>query len=317
MTVSDLRAALPVDHDARIQRALISLAGLSVGDAFGERFFGPPGDAQDLIAQRSLPPPKWGWTDDTAMALSVVEVLTRHGHIDQDDLAACLARRHEEEPDRGYGAGARQILSSIGAKTPWRVAAAAPFGGQGSHGNGSAMRVAPLGAYFAENIDQVVDQALLSAQVTHLHPEGQTGAVAVALAASYAWLHRAVPAAVAGKTLLEFVEARTPPGEVRLGIRQAIAMPAGTTVSHSASVLGCGYRISAQDTVPFCLWCASKYLGNYEDAMWTTVSALGDRDTTCAIVGGIVVLSAGLESIPDRWFASREGLPLAFKPRKS
>ena len=53
---------LPADHDARLQRALVSLAGLSVGDAFGERFFGPPGFAQSLIAQRKPPPPKWGWT---------------------------------------------------------------------------------------------------------------------------------------------------------------------------------------------------------------------------------------------------------------
>ncbi|MBI4862098.1 MAG: ADP-ribosylglycohydrolase family protein [Candidatus Riflebacteria bacterium] len=178
------------------------------------------------------------------------------------------------------------------------------------------MRVAPLGAFFADDIEQLVEQALLSAQVTHLHPEGQAGAVAVALAAAHAWLRRVSPTVLDGKTLLEFVEALTPPGDVRLGIRQAIAMPASTTVTHAASVLGCGCRISAQDTVPFCLWCASRFLENYEDALWATVSALGDRDTTCAIVGGIVVLSAGLESIPERWLISREGLPRAFAPKK-
>ncbi|MBI4864260.1 MAG: ADP-ribosylglycohydrolase family protein, partial [Candidatus Riflebacteria bacterium] len=166
MTVSDLRPMLPVDHDVRLQRALFSLAGLSVGDAFGERFFGPPGYAQELIARRKPPPPKWTWTDDTAMALSIGEVLTRHGNIDQDDLASCFARRYEEEPGRGYGAGARQILSSVGAGVSWKAAAGEPFGGTGSHGNGAAMRVAPLGAYFAEDPEQLVAQALLSAQVT-------------------------------------------------------------------------------------------------------------------------------------------------------
>lgn len=35
--------------------------------------------------------------------------------------------------------------------------------------------------------------------------------------------------------------------------------------------------------------------------MWTTVAGLGDRDTTCAIVGGIVVLASGTESIPEPW----------------
>jgi len=40
-----------------------------------------------------------------------------------------------------------------------------------------------------------------------------------------------------------------------------------------------------------------------------TVSGLGDRDTTCAMVGGIVALSAGAASIPDAWVAARELLP--------
>jgi len=307
-------SGLPPDHDVRMQRALVSLAGLSVGDAFGERFFGPPGLAQSLIGQRKAPPPKWSWTDDTAMALSVVEVLARHGRIDQDDLAACFARRHAEEPMRGYGAGARQILSSIDAGVAWRIAAAEPFGAMGSHGNGGAMRVAPLGAYFADDVDRLVAEAMLSAQVTHQHPEGQAGAVAAALGAAYAWQRGHTPDLVAGKSLLELVEARTPPGEVRLGLRQALAMPPSTSVEHAASVLGSGYAVIAQDTVPFCVWVASKFIESYEEALWQTVSALGDRDTTCAIVGGMVVLHAGLASIPERWLVSREGLPLAFKP---
>ncbi len=63
------------------------------------------------------------------------------------------------------------------------------------------------------------------------------------------------------------------------------------------------------DTVPFCLWCAAQYLDNYEEAMWATVSALGDRDTTCAIVGGIVACYNGVEGIPPDWLAAREPLP--------
>lgn len=41
-------------------------------------------------------------------------------------------------------------------------------------------------------------------------------------------------------------------------------------------------------TLGFCLWCAGEKLGNYEDALWLTVSGGGDTDTNCAIVGGIV-----------------------------
>src|SRR5258707_3583505 len=72
----------------------------------------------------------------------------------------------------------------------WREEAQALFGGQGSFGNGSAMRVAPLGAYFADDLDAVVEQASRSAEVTHAHAEASAGAIAVSLAAAQAWRPR-------------------------------------------------------------------------------------------------------------------------------
>lgn len=66
-------------------------------------------------------------------------------------------------------------------------------------------------------------------------------------------------------------------------------------------------KLTSQDTVPFCLWCAAHHLENYEAALWTTVTPQGDRDTNCAIVGGIVSLSA--RRVPAEWLARREPLP--------
>jgi ADP-ribosylglycohydrolase len=66
--------------------------------------------------------------------------------------------------------------------------------------------------------------------------------------------------------------------------------------------------VSASATVPFTLWCAVRHLADFEAAMWTTVSGLGDRDTTCAIVGGIVALYVGVEGIPAEWLHARESL---------
>ncbi len=65
---------------------------------------------------------------------------------------------------------------------------------------------------------------------------------------------------------------------------------------------------TAPDTVPLCLWIASRYPRDYVEAMWQTVSAGGDIDTNCAIVGGIVALSAGREALPADWLAAREPL---------
>jgi ADP-ribosylglycohydrolase len=61
--------------------------------------------------------------------------------------------------------------------------------------------------------------------------------------------------------------------------------------------------------VPFVLWCAGEYLSDFEKAMWNTVSGLGDRDTTCAMVGGIVACYTGPEAIPIEWIKRREPLP--------
>ncbi len=86
-------------------------------------------------------------------------------------------------------------------------------------------------------------------------------------------------------------------------------MPPGTTVVHAASVLGNGIQISAQDTVPFALWSAANHLDDLVECLWTTVSALGDRDTTCAIAGNVVAARAGLAKVPSEWIASLEPLP--------
>lgn len=300
-----------------MRRALLSLRGLAVGDAFGEQFFGPPGFVAERLASREIPPPRWPYTDDTAMALSVVDVLAEFGRIEQDALARAFAARHEEEPDRGYGAGARGLLRAFSGGLSWREVAPAAFGGAGSHGNGAAMRAGPIGAYFAEDIERTIAEATASAEITHAHPEGIAGAVAVALGAAYA-----VQAADGGvrtggapdRSLLAFVEKHMPAGETRLGLRKALAMPEGTSVVHAASVLGSGHRISAADTVPFALWCAARHLDDYESALWDTVSGLGDRDTTCAIVGGIVVLRTGAGAIPERWLISAEPLGLRYHP---
>jgi ADP-ribosylglycohydrolase len=152
----------------------LSLEGLSVGDTFGERFFGLPEDALRRIAQRELCPPPWTYTDDTEMALSIVEVLRECGEIDQDLLAQRFARRMQF--GRGYGQGTYAILCALKEGRDWRALTQAGFRGMGSFGNGAAMRVAPLGAFFAEaSVETVCEQARLSAEVTHCHPEGIAG----------------------------------------------------------------------------------------------------------------------------------------------
>ncbi len=290
----------------RIERARLSLEGLSVGDAFGERFFGVEETMAMLIARHAEPAGPWRWTDDTEMAVSIVEELAARGAIDRSALAEAFARRMD--PARGYGSGAFRILTAIRDGTHWRHASQSVFRGAGSFGNGAAMRVAPLGAYFADDLDRCVAEARASSEVTHAHEEGIAGAIAVAVATALA-THRRGAELPAGRAWLDDVRALVPPSLVRDGIDRAIALPASTSTAAAANALGSGYDVTAPDTVPFCLWIAAWYSHDFVEAMWQTVSALGDRDTTCAIVGGITAAQVGDEGIPASWRDSREPLP--------
>jgi ADP-ribosylglycohydrolase len=297
---------LPNDHAQRVERALVALDGLSIGDALGEQFFNP--DSVAKITQRSAPAGHWHTTDDTEMAVAITDVIERCGAIDQDLLAQTFALRYARDPLRGYGGGAARLLRGIIEGSAWRTLSETLFPGGGSYGNGGAMRVAPLAAYFADESDDVlIAEARVSAQVTHGHAEGQAGAIAVALACAYAWRTRNQPVDDP-YGMLRWVFERTPDGLVRDGLAKALSLSIGASVGFAASVLGNGAYISAQDTVPFCLWTASQWLGDYEEAFWRTVEALGDRDTTCAIVGGIVACRVGREGLPPAWLKAREPL---------
>jgi ADP-ribosylglycohydrolase len=298
---------MPDPANIRMARALVSLDGLSVGDAFGERFFLHPHMAQLVIGERGLPDPPWRYTDDTQMALSIVETLRAYGEIDQTSLAKRFGERYD--PSRSYGPAMHRILREINDGEDWQTVAASAFSGQGSFGNGGAMRVAPLGAYFAHDMGAISVQAVRAAEVTHAHPEGIAGAVAVALAAAWACRLRESHSTLTVADFLDALLPNIPDSAVRVKVMRARDFRVDLAVEHAAAMLGNGAQVSAQDTVPFCLWCAAHYLDNYEEALWATVSALGDRDTTCAIVGGIVACYAGVEGIPSNWLAAREPLP--------
>ncbi len=307
---------MPPATDDPLARALCALEGLSVGDAFGEQFFGFQHEGTiyltedavlDAIETRVMPPAQWHYTDDTEMALSIVSNLRQYKRINQGILAYSFSTRYDSS--RGYGPAMHWLMRAIANDSQnWQALAASLFDGQGSFGNGAAMRVAPVGAYFADDLEAVVENAARSAVVTHAHPEATAGAIATAVAAAYA-CRCCGSAPPDPREFLELILPHVPDSIVREKIRHARDLSPSGSVILASAVLGTGGEISAQDTVPFVLWCAAKCLDNYEEALWLTVSGLGDRDTTCAMVGGIVAGYTGVEGIPPAWRQAREPLP--------
>jgi ADP-ribosylglycohydrolase len=297
------------DHQMRFVRALLSLEGLSVGDALGERFFFQGSRAPIMIARRQVPPPPWDYTDDTRMALSIIAVLQEYATIDQDTLALHFAKLYVQQPRRGYGPAMHALLPAIHFGNSWREAASALFSGMGSFGNGAAMRIAPLGAYFADELDRVAIEAERAAVVTHSHPEAVAGAIAVARATAHAVRSREVLPVPEWRTFLDAVLLHVPASEVRDNLQMARELPDDLTMEEVCARIGNGSRISAQDTVPFVLWCAAHHLHDFEGAIWTTLGGFGDMDTNAAMVGGIVAPAVGVENIPSAWRKAREPLP--------
>jgi len=291
------------DPASRLARAQRSLDGLSIGDAFGEAFYADPTTLAPRMEGRIPPDAPWYYTDDTIMAMSVVETLEAHGGIDQDGLAARFGRKFKLDAWRGYGRATHRILFEITKGGDWRELAAAAFGGAGSMGNGGAMRAGPIGAYFAGDLATAAAQARLSAEVTHAHVEGQAGAMAVAAAA--AWVAGGAGDAAG---LFDAVLGVVPPSETRAGIEQAAALGGEMDVLSAMTVLGNGLLSLSQDTVPLALWCVRHHLDDYEAALWAAVGAFGDSDTLAAIVGGIVSLREGGRGVPEAWRRAREPL---------
>lgn len=99
-----------------------------------------------------------------------------------------------------------------------------------------------------------------------------------------------------------------PKTEVRKRLEWAATYGFETWPFTVASQVGNGLEISAQDTVPFCLWLAASRIDDYAEALWIAARVGGDIDTNCAIIGGIVSLSVGLDGIPQKWRDCRETL---------
>ncbi len=288
----------------RIKYAKRALDGIALGDCFGQTFFVPDEAACQRIKDREILEEPWHFTDDTVMAIGIYRILEKYGEIKQDELARTFAGNYALDWHRGYGGTAHSILRGIGEGKDWREAAAGVFDGMGSMGNGGAMRVAPVGAYFADDLDKVLYHARASAEVTHAHIEGIAGAMAAALASALLLNKKWGCYSGEGKAFLRDIADRLPESDTKYKILAAVSIPGESSIEFVVSVLGNGIRLTAQDTVPFCLWCAAYHYASVEEALWTAVSALGDRDTICAIVGGMVSLYA--DRIPQQWLRYME-----------
>jgi len=253
-----------------------------------------------------VPPTTWEFTDDTVMSIAVYDQLRMNQDIDQDELASQFVINHEKDLNRGYGSTARRILREIGEGGNWKTISNSAFEGMGSMGNGASMRVSPIGAYYFDDLVKTKDLAIKSAEITHSNIEGITGAIAVAVATAIGTNSKLNNMAITPIEFIRKVVAELPNSDTKSKINKSISVPYSYNIETVKTILGNGTKIMVQDTVPFSIWCAAYNLDNFEEAIWKAVSILGDRDTICAIVGGITVMTTNQDKIPKDWKESVE-----------
>ncbi|OJW28027.1 MAG: hypothetical protein BGO49_07495 [Planctomycetales bacterium 71-10] len=278
--------------EPRREQFIGCLLGHAIGDALGAPY---EGLADDVIFQmgpsdRIVRDPGRDvlrYTDDTQMTIGVAETLLERGEIDEGALIAAFAANYR--PSRGYGAGARKILEAYNDGEDWRVLARSIFPG-GSLGNGAAMRVAPIGLAFCDDLDRVAEQAARSAEPTHAHPIGVDGArllaVAIALAARGGPFDRK---AFYGE-LARYAETE----EFRWQLSVA------RKLKRTDSVQGFGNSLEAHRSVMTSIVIFATSPDDYPAVVARAIGQGGDVDTLAAMAGALAGARLGVEAIPPR-----------------
>lgn len=276
-----------------------SLKGISFGDAFGESFFGEENVMKSHIHQRILPESSLDFTDDTIMAITVFKSLEKFGEINQDFLSEEFTKNYYLDVNRGYGPSMHQYFRAIKNGENWKEVSYSKFEGQGSMGNGGAMRAAVIGAYFYDDLDKLKRNGELSCEVTHANKEAIEGTKTIALAAAFAIQEKLGTIQMNQQEFIQKIQNELDDSDMKSKLNKVLYLDGNPSIELLIKSLGNGTKMNAQDTVPIVIWMLSRYRNNFEECLWNTVSALGDRDTTCAMAGGISALCCDKNTIPQ------------------
>ena len=162
-----------------------SMIGTAVGDALGAGLEGHGWVNRDQLLAITESRGTLVYTDDTHMMIGIAESLIEKKGFDGEHMTYRFMENFKLEPWRGYGPGPPRVFRSIQAGEAWNEAAGKLYG-SGSFGNGSAMRVAPVGLLYYDNPSKVRDIAYKSSQITHAHELGKEGAATQAYAVALA-----------------------------------------------------------------------------------------------------------------------------------
>ena len=277
-----------------------TLTGLAVGDALGMPFETDHFSSKRLAAwdgsfqastYHKLQPGQW--TDDTQMATVLAKSL-----LDNQTYApADTARRYQALFDsgklRGAGSAVKASMSRLIARMPWIMS------GVPSEGNGGAMRVAPLGLYFHNNVEAVDIFARMDAAITHNQIEALVGAQAVAMAVATLVQGRADQHNLTHRVVdwLKPSRVKERLQEVCTKLNRGYDRP--DQVLKDLIEMGTGAHVVETVPAAFLAFCGT---GTFKDAVVTAIQAGGDTDTVAAITGALAGSFYGTKQVDPYLF---------------
>jgi len=274
-----------------------ALIGTGVGDALGASFEGrreiEVGEIEAIAERQQI----LTYTDDTHMMIGVAESLIGIGGFDGEDMAQTFMKNYELEPFRGYGPGPPYIFRLMKAGAAWDEVAQRLYHG-GSYGNGSAMRIAPIGVFYHDNPAMLREVVYKSSQITHAHNLGKEGAALQAYAIALATNLEPLEAFHRGDFLAKltsFVQNAVYKEKLNM-IEELIEQPDKEEV-----IIELGNGIEAFNSVPTAIYSFLSQPHSFAQVVLHAISLGGDTDTIGAMTGAISGAYLGFESIPVGW----------------
>jgi ADP-ribosylglycohydrolase len=233
------------------------IIGAIAGDVIGSAYeFNPTREFDfELFTDKST------FTDDTVLTIANALWLLEDERHTPEKLVEIMLDMCRRYPGRGYGGRFANWIHDVNPQ---------PYN---SFGNGSAMRVSPIG-YYARSLEEALELAKISAEVTHNHPEGIKGAQATAAA---------IFLARQGKSK----------HEIREYVEKTFHYDLSRTLDEIRPTFT--FDETCQRTVPESITCFMEGK-DYEDVVRLSVTLAGDADTIAAIAGSI---SSAVDDVPN------------------
>lgn len=314
------------EEGEHVQRCLGIMLGTACGDILGanlefrtrDEIVENHGEGPITTFLHSFSRPRGFFTDDTEMTLALAQALVNgKGHARCDICAKQYVEFFAKPPRRGYGPGTTKVLQHLDdtncsdARTSGSVAFPT-----GSFGNGSCMRIAPLGAVYRNASLDVLRAATVEACIsTHSHQEAIEAAFVMALATARA-LRKDSSEPVSQEEALGLIEemrAATTCVELQGRLDAVIAAHAEDwddmeAVRHLVTNMGFGdtFAIRAVDAMACVMWGYLRYGSDPVLCLGTVVSWGGDADTVGAILGALLGARYGATWIPEKWYSKIE-----------